>query len=341
MADAASRSSGSAARAAPSNSSYFLGVSRVDGVTAQWITGQLRGGYTDWVQPPDLSGLETNRDLLLVVDYAETRPHLIRHVIEHLYSARHCTRGLLIARAVGPPPARTQPGRRLSHPRHSDQRPLIELGPLHPGWTSHGFWVLGTFVRDGKGLTGTRRAETLLSRLGRSMLQSRALWGVCMAEKDYDDIVATAVIAAAATGPLVVAPVADLTVLSGVWTAMLAAINKRSGHGLERDFFLKVPAAVLVGGGLYRVGSKLLQRFIMAAIAATGVGAAPVMSVNGILNALATWRASQAYIELCETEDFDPLDWDRTVKILKEAVKPWPTREEIRFIINFLRWKRL
>ncbi|WP_189177687.1 hypothetical protein [Streptomyces lasiicapitis] len=162
-----------------------------------------------------------------------------------------------------------------------------------------------------------------------------------MAEKDYDDIVATAVIAAAATGPLVVAPVADLTVLSGVWTAMLAAINKRSGHGLERDFFLKVPAAVLVGGGLYRVGSKLLQRFIMAAIAATGVGAAPVMSVNGILNALATWRASQAYIELCETEDFDPLDWDRTVKILKEAVKPWPTREEIRFIINFLRWKRL
>jgi tetratricopeptide (TPR) repeat protein len=96
-----------------------------------WITGHLRGGRTDWEQPPDLSGLDTNSDLLLVVDYAESRPLLIRHLIEYLHSARHHTRILLLARDDGP---WREHSLGAGYPTHDilASAPLIKVGPLHP-----------------------------------------------------------------------------------------------------------------------------------------------------------------------------------------------------------------
>ncbi|MEU9196107.1 hypothetical protein [Streptomyces hundungensis] len=158
-----------------------------------------------------------------------------------------------------------------------------------------------------------------------------------MAEREYADILTTAVVAAGATGPLVLVPMADMTVLAGIWTGMFAAAAKRSGHELDAGFFAKVPTAVLVGGGLYKVGSKLLQRFVMAAAATTGIGTGPVMGANGILNALATLRAGRVFIELCEDEEFDPRDLGRLIPLIQEAVKPWPTVVEIKVVVRFFR----
>ncbi|GAA3151329.1 hypothetical protein GCM10010521_43640 [Streptomyces rameus] len=97
----------------------------------RWITGHLREGRMDWEQPPDLSGLDTNCDLLLVVDYAERRPLLVRHLIEYLHSARHRTRILLLARADGP---WREHSLGAGYPTHDilASAPLIKLGPLHP-----------------------------------------------------------------------------------------------------------------------------------------------------------------------------------------------------------------
>ncbi|WP_245654408.1 tetratricopeptide repeat protein [Streptomyces violens] len=102
-----------------------------------WATGQLRTPSTDSVEPPDLSGLDTNRDLLLVVDYAENVPYLVRHLIEHLHSARHRTRILLLARADGP---WREHSLGAGYPTHDilASAPLIELGPLHPLQTPPG-----------------------------------------------------------------------------------------------------------------------------------------------------------------------------------------------------------
>ncbi|MFH0180755.1 tetratricopeptide repeat protein [Streptomyces cacaoi] len=66
-----------------------------------WCTGHLRADLSD-TGTHDLAALDTPNDLLLVADYAETRPHLIRRLATHLSKRGHRTRLLLIARADGP-----------------------------------------------------------------------------------------------------------------------------------------------------------------------------------------------------------------------------------------------
>ncbi|HEY3479946.1 MAG TPA: tetratricopeptide repeat protein, partial [Streptomyces sp.] len=68
-----------------------------------WVAGQLRTDLAD--DPagpgPDWSALDTSQSLLLVVDYAETVPHQVRRLIEHLRTTRHRVRLMLLARAEG------------------------------------------------------------------------------------------------------------------------------------------------------------------------------------------------------------------------------------------------
>ncbi|MFI6006414.1 tetratricopeptide repeat protein [Streptomyces sp. NPDC051366] len=66
-----------------------------------WITGHLRSDLTDR-RTPDFTALDTDLPLLIVVDYAETRPRLLRDLIEHLRESRHRVRLLLLARSDGP-----------------------------------------------------------------------------------------------------------------------------------------------------------------------------------------------------------------------------------------------
>ncbi|QTD96411.1 tetratricopeptide repeat protein [Streptomyces cyanogenus] len=66
-----------------------------------WVTGHLRPDLTDYDTPPDFTPLNTALPLLLVVDYAETRPRLLRRLITHLHRSRHRVRLLLLARADG------------------------------------------------------------------------------------------------------------------------------------------------------------------------------------------------------------------------------------------------
>ncbi|MFI6151413.1 trypsin-like peptidase domain-containing protein [Kitasatospora sp. NPDC051170] len=70
---------------------------------AGWVAVQLRADMADTPGDtgPDWSLLDTSLPLLLVVDYAETLPHQLRRLIEHLRHARHRTRLLLIARGKG------------------------------------------------------------------------------------------------------------------------------------------------------------------------------------------------------------------------------------------------
>ncbi|MFD5125273.1 trypsin-like peptidase domain-containing protein [Streptomyces sp. NPDC058385] len=61
-----------------------------------WVAGQVRH------KPRDLDALRTvQHPLLLVVDYAETRPELVRELREQTEEARHPVRLLLLARSLG------------------------------------------------------------------------------------------------------------------------------------------------------------------------------------------------------------------------------------------------
>ncbi|MGW0778314.1 AAA family ATPase [Streptomyces sp. NPDC002835] len=67
-----------------------------------WVTGHLRAELHDSdLALPELRSLETALPFLLVVDYADARPSLVRRVIDQLRSCRHRTRLLLLARAGG------------------------------------------------------------------------------------------------------------------------------------------------------------------------------------------------------------------------------------------------
>ncbi|MDT3395350.1 tetratricopeptide repeat protein, partial [Streptomyces sp. B1866] len=67
-----------------------------------WAAGHLRSDLTDLdPAPPDFTTLATALPLLLVVDYAETRPRLLRRLLTQLHRSRHRVRLLLLARSDG------------------------------------------------------------------------------------------------------------------------------------------------------------------------------------------------------------------------------------------------
>ncbi|MFF0561958.1 tetratricopeptide repeat protein [Streptomyces sp. NPDC004266] len=66
-----------------------------------WATGHLRSDLTDHDSPPDFTVLTTSLPLLVVVDYAETRPRLLRRLLTQLQRSRHRVRLLLLARSDG------------------------------------------------------------------------------------------------------------------------------------------------------------------------------------------------------------------------------------------------
>ena len=74
-----------------------------EGLRAEgWTTGHLRAELRDSdLALPELRSLETALDFLLVIDYADARPSLVRRVIDQLRGCRHRTRLLLLARTGG------------------------------------------------------------------------------------------------------------------------------------------------------------------------------------------------------------------------------------------------
>lgn len=100
-----------------------------------WVTGHLSSDLTDDptpdAAPPDFTTLTTSLPLLLVVDYAETRPRLLRRLITHLHRSRHRVRVLLLARSDGQ--WRTGSLQAIADVRDLlEEAPVIPLAPLIP-----------------------------------------------------------------------------------------------------------------------------------------------------------------------------------------------------------------
>lgn len=66
-----------------------------------WVASFLRTDLPSTNSAPDFSSLETAEPLLLVLDYAETQPRLLRALVERLRATRHRVRLLLLARSDG------------------------------------------------------------------------------------------------------------------------------------------------------------------------------------------------------------------------------------------------
>ncbi|MEU1465849.1 trypsin-like peptidase domain-containing protein [Streptomyces sp. NPDC005727] len=67
-----------------------------------WVTGHLRSTLRDHTVSEDaLKSLETALPFLLIIDYADARPSLVRRIVERLRTTSHRTRILLLARSDG------------------------------------------------------------------------------------------------------------------------------------------------------------------------------------------------------------------------------------------------
>ncbi|MCX4671822.1 tetratricopeptide repeat protein [Streptomyces sp. NBC_01381] len=98
-----------------------------------WVAGHLSSDLADdpTLAPPDFTTFNTALPLLLVVDYAETRPRLLRRLVTHLHRSRHRVRVLLLARSDG----QWRTGSLQATPVVRDlleEAPVIPLTPLIP-----------------------------------------------------------------------------------------------------------------------------------------------------------------------------------------------------------------
>lgn len=66
-----------------------------------WVTGHIRHNIAEDTPAADFRAFDTKAPVLLVFDYAETRPMLLRRLIAHLNISRHRVRLLLLARDDG------------------------------------------------------------------------------------------------------------------------------------------------------------------------------------------------------------------------------------------------
>lgn len=157
-----------------------------------------------------------------------------------------------------------------------------------------------------------------------------------MSDQDYDDIIRKAVAAAAATGPLAMSPIpaTDTVAVAGIWTTMMIAIARRTGHSLDVETAKKVVLAVIVQATAYWTGSKTLT-WIIAKF--PGIGWVTGSATNSVLNVAFTVWLGYALIDLFEREDFELIDWPAYAGFLKDAMKPWGDVGKLRRARDFFK----
>lgn len=160
-----------------------------------------------------------------------------------------------------------------------------------------------------------------------------------MADEDYDSIMRAAAVAAAATAPLAMSPVplADTVAMGGIWSTMLVAIAKKSGHHLDADAAQRMALAAATGAGGYWSGSKAFAR-TLAKIPGPGMVAGS--TVNGTLNVTFTLFVGYMFIDLFERPSFDPLDVEFGRTYFQQGRKPYMSTVMLHRVAGFVKRTR-
>jgi len=155
----------------------------------------------------------------------------------------------------------------------------------------------------------------------------------------YDDILRTAVKAAAATGPLVISPIpgTDLVVVGTIWGTMAAEIAKLNNVKLEKEAAVKIAVAVLTGLGAYAASVKA---FLYIISKVPGIGWVAGSGVNSVANTALTLWFAFALIDLFD-EDGDVVDLEGYVTFLISEVRPRNNGKKFARAAAFIkRWKQ-
>jgi uncharacterized protein (DUF697 family) len=118
-------------------------------------------------------------------------------------------------------------------------------------------------------------------------------------DEQYDDILTVAILAAAASGPSIIIPGADVGAVAGIWTTMVMSIAEKNGVTLEKKATGKIMLTILTGLGAY-VGSVKVFLAIVSKI--PGIGMLGASAANSIANIVLTIWLAFTMIDLFDRE---------------------------------------
>jgi len=118
----------------------------------------------------------------------------------------------------------------------------------------------------------------------------------------------------------------DVTVMSGIWAAMIISICAKSNHKVDKTFALKIATGVLSGVAAYVGGSKIAMKLLHLI---PGAGSIAAIGVNSTLNYLFTYKLGHAFSNLFDRGEFDDEDVKGLVMTLLTLVAAFPTLDEI------------
>lgn len=144
----------------------------------------------------------------------------------------------------------------------------------------------------------------------------------------YRSIVKTALIAAAAIGPVGLFGGIDAVAVGGVWTTMFFAIRQKANSSFGSDP-KRIAGAVALGIVKYYLGCKLAS---YACFLIPGVGVFAAMGVSSICNIYFTYSFATILIELMDTKRY--YSDDDIIQEIINLIKKLPSTDEVKEIYS-------
>ncbi|MBB6051053.1 hypothetical protein [Armatimonas rosea] len=130
-------------------------------------------------------------------------------------------------------------------------------------------------------------------------------------------------------------PIVDAISVGGIWTTMLFAIFKKSGHKVDSAAVTKLIAISLAGWGAYSLGSKIFTLAAVPLLAGAVPMFATVSFLNIVLNVIFTIRLASYMIDQLENKnnEIGKIVLESAVQLIP-AVFKMPSIEEIKAVID-------
>lgn len=161
-------------------------------------------------------------------------------------------------------------------------------------------------------------------------------------QEQHQRIVRRAMLASAGPGAAeMFIPYADAVGMTAIWTTMIAAMAKKSGHKLDEKLIAKVIGASALGASSYALATWSFRKALLWLFGLTPPGRVVLILVGGTncaVDALLTYRLAAAISGPLSRPDFSEQDfhdaWNATVGNLKPLLRKQPAYEEIEDIIQ-------
>jgi hypothetical protein len=126
----------------------------------------------------------------------------------------------------------------------------------------------------------------------------------------------------------------DVSVMSGIWIAMMIAISSESAHRTDKIFATKLVSGVLAGVAAYVGGSKIAVGLLHLI---PGAGSLAAMGVNSGMNALYTYKFGHAMSNLFDKGNFDEGDVTAAIAAVLTLVACIPSFDEISDFVSMVK----